>query len=248
MTEVEIATHGAAEGEPVGNDMWTSRRLPPTGWNNVEQMLGGRVEDGGSIDDTFRFSNMLYGTVSLYSPRQQDTTMYVGSHNDFQVWLNGSLIYESLRYHASSDYTDFLPVTLQQGRNVLLVAVEANYNSFFGFEEGTEYTVANPGVGYALSKAPIHTGDTFTIDISAENVFDMAGWQFDIAFDPAILEAVNVSEGNFLKTGGTTFFQGGTIDNAAGKITGLSAARLSTQGCERHRHTAAGEVQGEIGR
>ena len=224
VTEVEVATHGVIEGSSVGDDVWTSRRLPPTGWNNVDLMLGNR-------DDTFRFSNMLYGTVSLYSPRQQDTTMYVGSHNDFKVWLNGTLIYQSLRHHASVDYTDFLPVTLKQGRNVLLVAVEANYNSFFGFETGTEYTVANPSVGYAFSKTPIHIGDTFTLDISAKDVFDMAGWQFDIAFDPTVLEAINVSEGDFLKTGGsTTFFQGGSINNAAGKITGLNAARLSAQG------------------
>ena len=40
-----------------------------------------------------------------------------------------------------------------------------------------------------------------------------------------------MTEGDFLKTdGGTTFFQNGTIDNAAGKITGLSAARLSAKG------------------
>ena len=58
----------------------------------------------------------------------------------------------------------------------------------------------------------------------------MAGWQFDIAFDPAALEAIDVSEGDFLKMGGTTLFQRGTIDNVAGKITGLSAIRLSTQG------------------
>ena len=46
-----------------------------------------------------------------------------------------------------------------------------------------------------------------------------------------MLEAISVTEGNFLKTdGGNTFFQGGSIDNAAGKITGLSAIRLSTQG------------------
>ena len=104
-------------------------------------------------------------------------------------------------------------------------------NAFFGFEPGTEYTVAIPGVGYTFSKTPIHTGDTFTLDIRAENVFDLAGWQFDIAFDPAALEAISVSEGHFLKTGGsTTFFQGGSIDNAAGKIGGLNAARLSAQG------------------
>ena len=86
----------------------------------------------------------------------------------------GPLIYESLRYHASSDYTDFLQVILKQGRNVLLVAVEANYNSFFGFEPGTEYTVANPGVEYVFSKTPIHREDTFTLDIRAKDIYDMA--------------------------------------------------------------------------
>ena len=58
----------------------------------------------------------------------------------------------------------------------------------------------------------------------------MAGWQFDITFDPSALEAINVTEGDFLKMGATTLFQGGTINNAAGKIGGLNAARLSTRG------------------
>ena len=40
-----------------------------------------------------------------------------------------------------------------------------------------------------------------------------------------------MSEGDFLKTGGeSTFFQGGRIDNASGKITGLSAARFGDRG------------------
>ena len=221
VTEIEIATHGATVGGSVGDDVWTYRKLPPTHSFNVSRML----------EDRFDGSAALYGTVSLHSPREQETTIYVGSHNGFKVWLNGDLIYEALRYHASFGYTDFFPVTLKQGRNVLLVAVEPHYNAFFGFEPGTEYTVANPSVGYTFSKTPIHLGDTFTLNIRAENVTDLAGWQFDIAFDPAALEAIDVSEGDFLKTNsGTTFFQGGRIDNAAGKITGLSAALLSAQG------------------
>ena len=244
VTEVEIATHSVTEGQLLGDDVWTFRRLPPTGWNNVAEMLGGNNAIG--IDGA-----TIYGTVSLHSPRQQDTTLYVGSHNEFKVWFNGTLIHESLRYHASDGYTDSVPVTLQQGRNVLLAAVRAQYNSFFGFEPGTEYTVANPGVSYAVSKASIHTGDTFTLDIGAENVFDMAGWQFDIVFDPAALEGINVTEGNFLKTGSTTLFQSGTIDNTAGKITGLSTIRLSTQGISgtgsllqvRFKAKAAGETE-----
>ena len=42
--------------------------------------------------------------------------------------------------HDSHGYTDFLPVTLQQGRNVLLVITRPVSNAFFGFEPGTEYT------------------------------------------------------------------------------------------------------------
>ncbi len=219
VTEVEIATHGAIEGGSVGSSVWTSYRLPPAGGNNIEDMLKRSISDGA-----------IYGTVSLYSPLEQNTTMYVGGDHGVRVWLNGTLIYERLQRQWADNYTDFFPVTLQQGRNVLLVAIHAVGNGFFGFEPGTEYTVSM-GVGYAFSRTPIHTGDTFTLDIRAENITDLAGWQFDIAFDPTILEAVNVSEGDFLKIdGGSTFFQGGSIDNAAGKITGLSAAKLSTQG------------------
>ena len=247
VTEVEIATHSVTEGQPLGDDVWTFRKLPPTGWNNVAKMLGGGDGDAIGIEGA-----SIYGTVSLHSPRQQDTTLYVGSHNELKVWLNGTLIHESLRYHASAGYTGSVPVTLKQGRNVLLVTVRAQYDAYFGFEPDTEYAVANPGVGYTLSKTPIHVGDTFTLNIRAEDFTDLAGWQFDIAFDPAALEAINVSEGDFLKTdGGTTFFQGGTIDNAAGKITGLNAARLSTQGVGgtgtllqvRFKAKAAGETE-----
>ena len=49
--------------------VWTSHKLPPTGRNNIEDMLKrSRFPDG-----------VVYGFVSLYSPREQDTTMYVGS-------------------------------------------------------------------------------------------------------------------------------------------------------------------------
>ena len=195
---------------------------------------------------------VIYGTVSLYSPREQETTLHVGADDGLKVWLNGTLVYNNFQIFGSGDYTDFAPVTLRAGKNILLVAVELRgsiHNGKFGFKPGTEYTAANPGVGYTFSKTPIHTGDTFTLDIRAENIFDMAGWQFDIAFDPAALEAVAVTEGEFLKiNGGTTFFQSGSIDNARGKITGLSAARLSTQGVGRHRRPDSGEVQSEIRR
>ena len=225
VTEVGVSTQGATIGKPVGDGVWTSHNLSPTGSDNISDMLKSEVPTG-----------VIYGTDSLYSTRRQNTTMYVGAEHGLKVWLNGAVIHEDLRWLEGNDYRNFFPVTLQQGRNVLLVAVGTVFehwvgsNAFFGFESGIEYTVAT-GIGYAFSKTPIHIGDTFEFDVRAENVSDLAAWQFDIAFDPAILEAVDVSEGDFLKTdGGSTFFQSGRIDNAAGKITGLIAGRIADGG------------------
>ena len=227
VTEERIATHGATEGKPVGDNVWTSHKIAPTGSDNLDDMLG-----RPSTDD------VVYGTLSIYSPREQETTMYVGFINGGKVWLNGTPAFERLNHRwTEGAYTDFFPVTLRQGRNVLLVAVAIFHsrgednNAFFGFEPDTDYSVGDPVIGYVFSKTPIHVGDTFTLDVRAENIVDLAGWQFDISFDRAALEAIDVSEGDFLMAdGGTTFFQSGRIDNAVGKITGLKSARLSGGG------------------
>ena len=222
VTEEKIATNGATLGKPVGDEMWTSHELPSVGEENIRDMLKRDIPDG-----------VIYGVVSLYSPRRQDTTMYVGAWHGVKIWIDGALIHARLNERSGSDYSNFFPVTLKQGRNVLLVAIgtrRAHTNGFFGFEPGTEYSVGT-GIGYAVSETPIHIGDTFTFDVRADNVSDLAGWQFDLVFDRAVLEAVGVSEGGFLKNdGGSTFFQSGRIDNATGKITGLIAGRISEGG------------------
>ncbi len=219
VTEAEIAVHGATEGRSVSSSVWTSHKLPSTG--RIEDMLKPPVPGGA-----------IYGSVLLFSAREQATTLYVGSPSELQVWLNGTLIHQHSRHSGrSTGYTDDYRVTLQQGKNVLFVALLSDGQGFFGFEPGTEYTVANSGIRYAFSKPTIHVGDTFTLDIRAENVPDLAGWQFDIVFDAAALKAIEVNEGEFLKTGGaTTFFQRGTINNTAGRIRGLSSASLSGEG------------------
>ena len=238
VTEHQIAINGATEGIAVGDHKWTAHEISTEGKhgeitrNNMKEMLHtfGVSEEGETQD------NVVYGCVILYAPQEQDTRMLVGSEGSRKVWLNGNLIHEILDEPAWSygvKYDQFFPVTLKQGANVLLVAIDRGYwiTGHFSFEEGAEYTVVPPGVGFTVSETSLLAGDTFTLQLNAEYITNLAGWQTDITFDPNILEAVEATEGGFLKTeDGNTFFQDGTIDNTKGKITDLFSARIAETG------------------
>ena len=224
VTELEIATNGATEGQSVGNKVWTSGKIKSESWNNIGEMLGAR----GDV------SNIVYGSITLDSPQEQKTKMFAGSGDYHKVWLNGQLINE--HYGWSNDYQVFFPVTLKQGKNVLLVSVykwDGHLGGHFGFSPDAEYTMIPPGSRFSLSTnaTQIEAGDTFTLQLKAENIPDLAGWQSDITFDPAVLKVNNVREGNFLKQGGgRTHFLKGTIDNTEGRITDVGSARISEGG------------------
>ena len=226
VTEKQIATNGALPGGKVGDNVWTSTKISDRGGNTINNMIGALNWE------KFDQANVIYGSIILNSPREQQTKMFVGADDGHKVWLNGTLVREDLNKWSAYDYKSNFPVTLKQGKNVLLVAVDTQggtWSGHFGFQADAEYTVLpSAGVGYALPSNVINTGDKFTLDIYAEDATDLAEWQFDIAFDPALLEAIEVSKGDFLESeGGVTFFQKGTIDNQSGKITGLSEAELN---------------------
>ena len=237
VTELAIATHGAKEGSAVGESVWTSHKIAPEGEGNIGMML-----KTIGIERSY-FHNTIYGCIILNSPREQKTTLFTGSTDDgHRVWLNGKLIHEKIDWWAwGYDYQYVIPVTLKQGTNVLLVASPNEgdgeawkwWSVFFGFAPEAEYTIVSPGTGFTFSTdtTSVRVGDTFTVRVNAEKVTDLAGWQFDLTFNPNVLEVVKVNEDDFLKKGGgTTFFQRGTIDNAGGKIKGLSSALISKNG------------------
>jgi cohesin domain-containing protein len=62
------------------------------------------------------------------------------------------------------------------------------------------------------------TGNVVTVDVTISNVSDLYGYQFDLGFNPSVLQAVSSSEGPFLATGGSTFFIPGTNDNLGGTV------------------------------
>jgi hypothetical protein len=62
-------------------------------------------------------------------------------------------------------------------------------------------------------------GQTFTLSVNISGAADLYGYQFDLGFNPTVLQAISVTEGAFLGTGGPTIFLPGTIDNVGGSIT-----------------------------
>ena len=247
--EQQVATIGASEGTVIGNSAWSVGMLEPYHPNdsegnktNLRRLLDSQDAIAPNI---YGQKFVVYGSMTLYSPRIQQTKIFIGASVGQKIYLNGKLVHQDYTNYSHGahnvGYRTFFPVTLQKGINVLLVKLDgltAHYDLwslFFGFEDGTEYSVILPDMvsrpSFSASETNVLTGDTFTLNLNAENITDLAGWQVDVAFDPNVLEAIEVTEGDFLKSeGDDTFFQGGTIDNTAGKITGIFAVRQSASG------------------
>ena len=233
VTELKVATDGTTEGNPVGNKVWTIGELSATDGNNLNAMANATGLGTGDIDN-----HVAYGSLALESPREQQTTMLIGSDDAVKVWLNGELVHYNPVDRGSSNYQDRAPVTLKTGENVLLVAVYergGGWTGFFGFTSDAEYTVLSPGARFSLTSdtTEFQTDSKFVIRLNAANMEDLAGWQTDVLFDPVALKANSITEGTFLKQGNVqTYFRGGTIDNTTGRITGISAARLTSGGID----------------
>ena len=227
VTEQHIATAGVSPGDVVGDYVWTSLKISNRGNNNLTAMTRPLDWNGNE--------RVIYGFISLNSPREQNTRMFVGSDDSVKVWINSELVREEIVGRSASDYRGSFPVLLKQGRNTLLVAVEnrtGGWSGFFGFQADAEYTpLSFARVGYALPNVEISTGDRFTLDLYAEDVTDLVEWQFDLAFDPTRLEAIEIRKGYFLESrGGSTRFKDGIINNRSGSITGLSEETPSRNG------------------
>ena len=150
VTEQQIARNGTMPLAPLADTgtVWVPLGLPPTDPDNITtilQTLHQFLRRPGDIDTD---NQVAYGSIILNSPRRQNTLMFAGSDDNHKVWLNGQLVNEQLNWHWDHDYQESFPVTLKRGENVLLVAVQngaGRWGGYFGFEEGTAYSVVGEG-------------------------------------------------------------------------------------------------------
>ena len=139
VTEQMIATTGAVEETSVGTVQWVQANISSDGGNNITQMIN---ESDLNVSNTN--NSVAYGSIALNSLIQQQTVMYAGSDDAVKIWINGTLVHHNPVNRSASDYKEAFPVTLQQGRNVLLVAVynsRGKWSGFFGFKGSAKYSV-----------------------------------------------------------------------------------------------------------
>ena len=140
----------------------------------------------------------------------------------------------NLRYNSISDLSPLVANTgLGDGDAIVIYGnplSDISINTHIPTLRNRGVTVHNTKLFFPTIN-PVSVGDTFTLSLVVEDIVDLAGWQLDIAFNPAVLKAVSVSEDDFLARGsGSTFFASGNINNTTGEITEITAAFIGTGG------------------
>ena len=143
LTEAHVAINGARAGTPVGDSVWTAARLDATDRNNLNTLA-----QNFEIDLA---SPVAYGVVPIHAETPQQTRVYIGA-SPAKVWVNGTLVYQNTDLWSRTGYETAVPIQLNAGNNVLFIAAYRPFDSwrwgaFLGFQDGTEYTVGDPGAG-----------------------------------------------------------------------------------------------------
>jgi len=87
----------------------------------------------------------------------------------------------------------------------------------------TTPTPNSSSISILPSNQNVSIGQNFAVDVVVDpRGIAIAGVQFDLTFDPLLVTANSVTEGHLLDQGGaSTYFDTGTINNTAGKITNV---------------------------
>ena len=143
VTEQMVATQGAVQGGSVGKRVWKIGILSRRGGNNINDLVN---KIGLGVDDINH--HVAYGSIVLDSLQAQHSRLHVGSGDAVKVWFNGTLIHENAVDRDADDYQDEpIPISLNKGENILLVAVYEGkgwWSGFFGLDPATKYEARVP--------------------------------------------------------------------------------------------------------
>lgn len=158
VTEADVATNGAKEGDSVGNLVWTLGEILPTGVNNVHHFLNNIGLGRRNVDD-----HSSYALITLESATaESNVTMRAGSNDAIKIWLNGEVVHNNPIDRESDDFQDEFKVNLKKGDNLLLVKVSeraGDWSMFVGIDADVN----------AVYKRPSDPAETIDVaDINAD--------------------------------------------------------------------------------
>ena len=143
VTEAEVATNGAKEGDTVGDYVWKLGEIAAVGGDNINDLLNSIGMAQGNIDD-----HSSYALITLESATAQSgVPMRVGSDDAIKVWLNGEVVHNYPIDRGASDFQDDFTVDLKKGDNLLLVKVserDGAWSMFVGIEADVNAVYKRP--------------------------------------------------------------------------------------------------------
>lgn len=151
VTEEDIASRGAEEGDEVGDLKWAEGEIAPTGGDNINGTVTRIGLGAGDINNHFS-----YAYINVDCPKARSTWMHVGSDDSIKVWLNGEVVWTNAVNRGASDYQENFPVELRKGDNPLLVKVGecgGGWSMFVGFSEedsDLDFNLKSPGPGQVV--------------------------------------------------------------------------------------------------
>ena len=143
VTETDVATNGAAEGDAVGDLVWTLGEISATGSDNVNNLVNKIGLGKGNVDD-----HSIYGLITLESvTAQSGVTMRAGSDDSIKIWLNGEVVHNNPINRGAENFQDTFLVDLVAGDNLLLVKVSErseHWTMFVGIDADVNTVYKRP--------------------------------------------------------------------------------------------------------
>lgn len=98
---------------------------------------------------------------------------------------------------------------------LLITLVSLSMSLYFNVQKGITQSSTTLSVSPSVCKAMVN--ETFIVNVTVSEVIDLYGWEFKLGWYEELLEVINVTEGDFLKKRGETFFIA-KINNTAGYL------------------------------
>jgi hypothetical protein len=120
----------------------------------------------------------------------------------------------------------------------IIVIIVAVFYLFLYFQGGLPIAQPDSGpppifpqpVGIDPVTQSVNTGDTVSVKVVNNDAKNLFGFQFDMNYDPAILEFQSVEQGGLLKTGGVTIFCVPFKTDNPGLIKNVACTRMGQVG------------------